>query len=208
MFRIHKRTRLSYWSLSPLANKLRSSVGITNPTSLTWEQWTEHHKVSSAKAPFTYWLTKKFFNRVQNFIIWPSDFSYSIKVFYKNWKGKSHVIDCNLPVGQWCDLTHRIFIGPFTELVKYVEIEKGLETLEWELGLVLDEDWGVKPEDPEYGQPSHQAISAKEQKELYIWFKEEYLTRTDEDYSKEDEWFEKDTEMLVRLVRIRSGLWT
>jgi hypothetical protein len=92
--------------------------------------------------------------------------------------------------------------------VKYVEIEKGLETLEWELGLVLDEDWGVKPEDPEYGQPSHQAISAKEQKELYIWFKEEYLTRTDEDYSKEDEWFEKDTEMLVRLVRIRSGLWT
>jgi hypothetical protein len=208
MFRFHKRTRVHYWSLSKLANNLRSSVGITNPKALTMEAWEEHHRVSSAKAPFTYWLTKKFFNKVQNFILWPSDLFHSIKVFYKNWKGKTHVLDCNLPVGQWSDLTHRIFIGPFTELVKYIEIEKGLETLDWELGLVIDEQMGALPDNPKYGLPSSQAIAAREQKELYLWFKTEYLTRTDEDYSKEDEWFEEDTEMLVRLVRIRNSLWT
>ena len=206
MFKFHKRTRMNYWSLSKLANKLRESVGISNPTALTWEKWEEHHAESSAKAPFTYWLTKKFFNKAQDFFLWPSDLFYSVRVFYKNWKGKTHVLDCNLPVGQWSDLTHRIFIGPFTELVKFVEVEKGLDVLEWELGLVLNEECGILPIDAEYGKPTHQAIVAKEQKELYTWFKTEYLTRTDDQY--EDDWFEKDNEMLVRLVRIRNSLWT
>ena len=47
--------------------------------------------------------------------------------------------------------------------------EAGLAYLDWEIGLKHDEDW-VDPTSPEYGQPTFQAINAKEIKELYLWW--------------------------------------
>lgn len=57
--------------------------------------------------------------------------------------------------------------------------EAGLELLEWEIGLKMDEDWGVEKDNPEYGKPTGQALRAMEQKRLYLWWTKERLARKD-----------------------------
>ncbi len=57
--------------------------------------------------------------------------------------------------------------------------EAGIDYLKWEMSLVNDENGGFNKLDKRYGRPTHQAIAAKEMFELYIWYKETYLTRPD-----------------------------
>ena len=48
--------------------------------------------------------------------------------------------------------------------------EAGLAYLDWAMSLKADETWGMSKDDPEFGKPTQQAESAKEIKELYIWW--------------------------------------
>ena len=48
--------------------------------------------------------------------------------------------------------------------------EAGISYLEWEMSLVQDEQWGGK-DNPNNGRPTPQAIAAREQWELYYWWK-------------------------------------
>lgn len=57
--------------------------------------------------------------------------------------------------------------------------EAGLAYLDWASSLVWDETWGVEPDNPNYGKPTHQALGAKEIKELYIWWTQVYRNRPD-----------------------------
>lgn len=57
--------------------------------------------------------------------------------------------------------------------------EAGLAYLDWASGLKLDSAWGVDPGHPDYGQPTHQAMAAREIKELYMWWREVYPNRPD-----------------------------
>lgn len=56
--------------------------------------------------------------------------------------------------------------------------EAGLAHLEWEMNLKHNEDF-VSKDDPNYGQPTPQAIAAREQYELYKWWTEIRPTRVD-----------------------------
>lgn len=181
---MNKFPRISYWSSSTLSKVIRKRFGLTNPEWNTMEDWSLHEKFCREKSPKIHWLTDKGFNKLQNIVLFPSDCFYSVKVFYKNWKGKSHVLDGGLEVGQWYDLCGRIPKCLFNELVKFVEQEKGLETLEWEIGLVHDESYGVKPDDENYGKPTPQALAAMEQKRIYHW----WLDNKDRDLYKESGW--------------------
>jgi hypothetical protein len=70
------------------------------------------------------------------------------------------------------------------------------------------------------GVDNKQSHCAQEQKELYLWWKDIRPTRVDpfdnviwDDPNKsrfdaEEEQFEEDTEMLIRLMKIRRSLWT
>lgn len=99
--------------------------------------------------------------------------------------------------------------------------ELGIKYLNWAMNLVFDETYGVEKEDPEYGQPTEQAIAAKEILELYLWWKKrderknpygswgkkdiEAIKKSweiEEQYDKEDE------DMLIRLIKVRKNLWT
>lgn len=171
MIKFHRYPRINYWSLSPLANWLRERAGLTNPYALSGEGWDAHHKECKEKAPVTYWLTKGPFNKAQDICYFPLDVYWTIRVFYKNWKNNSHVLDGGLPVGQWSDLCYRIPRCLFGELEKFIEDEKGFETLEWEKKLVYNEDWGYSPEDEGHGQPTHQALAAIEQGNIYNWWR-------------------------------------
>lgn len=67
---------------------------------------------------------------------------------------------------------------PWTEKTNYIRNltdwrsqHYGVQHLLWEITLIKDEDWGTKPDDPEYGLPTHQAHGAMEVLELYVWWK-------------------------------------
>ena len=57
--------------------------------------------------------------------------------------------------------------------------QAGLDYIAWEKTLVYDETWGTNPGDENYGQPTHQALKAREIEELYHWWKEVYPKRPD-----------------------------
>ena len=127
----------------------------------------------------------------------------------------------------------------------------GLAYLDWAAGLVYEDE--VEKNDPNYGQPTFQALAAQETLALYHWWKMERPARpdphdasgwtsyynkrraeaqlrgqdflesifnadkSDDDQSRvpleicrkmEEDYDAQDTEMLIRLIKIRHSLWT
>lgn len=196
--KFYKRTRYPYWSDTKLFSWMLPEKPVRKFTTVD-----EMIKSLETKDP----LLERIIDELQDIVMFPSDLYYSIRIYFKNRKGNTHVLDGGLNRGEWYDLTYRIPHCLFSELEKFIEAEKGLETHELEKTLVFDEDWGVKPEDEKYGKLTPQAISAIEQDEIYKWWKSvknrEYLG-TDED----DVYEEQEQEMLIRLIKIYRTLWT
>jgi hypothetical protein len=126
--------------------------------------------------------------------------------------------------------------------------QAGLDHLDWAMTLTSGEDWGLKPDDENFGKPTHQAIKAKELLDLYTWWTVERPKRPDpheasgwsaicdrrregktdffdfEDRTEEEEqetkkaldlcqeieqrYEQEDEDMMIRLIKIRQGLWT
>lgn len=126
--------------------------------------------------------------------------------------------------------------------------QAGLDHLDWAMTLTGNE-W-LEPGDPDYDKPTNQAITAKEIKELYLWWTTVYHARPDPHdasgwsalcdqrecdsdgdifsilrnktpaahdestrildlcHKIETQYETEDTEMLVRLIKIRNSLWT
>lgn len=149
-------------------------------------------------------LLERVIDKFQDIVMFPLDLVHSVRIHIKNSKGNTHVLSAGLDKGQWYDLTYRIPVCLFTELEKFIEQEKGIETHEWEMKLTLDENWGIKPDHPKYGKLAPQALNAIEQNEIYLWWKsnKEKTDGCDEHYEKEEQ------EMLIRLVKIYRSLWT
>jgi hypothetical protein len=57
--------------------------------------------------------------------------------------------------------------------------QAGLDHLDWAMTLVMDENMGVKKDNPNFGKPTGQAERAREIKELYIWWTQTYRDRPD-----------------------------
>lgn len=57
--------------------------------------------------------------------------------------------------------------------------QAGLDHLDWASNLVFNENWGVEKDSPNYGNPTQQALDAKEIKELYMWWTTVYRFRPD-----------------------------
>jgi hypothetical protein len=131
---------------------------------------------------------------------------------------------------------------------KWRSPEAGLAYLDWASGRVMNEDWGVEPDHPDYGKPTHQALAAQEIKALYTWWKEVYPNRPDvydasgwtaycagrraagrgfldmENKTESEKeqcstalkltqeiekaYDDEETEMMIRLIKIRDSLWT
>lgn len=199
-FKFHKRTRMSYWSQSNLVAWMMPEE-LKEPKSFT--NMDEMMGRLNTKDP----LAERIIDKLQDIVMFPSDLFYSIRIYFKNSKGNTHVLDGGLEKGQWYDLTYRIPHCLFNELEKFIEKEKGLEVHEWEKTLTFNEDWGVKPDDEKYGKLTHQALAAIEQDEIYQWWKEN-KGKKDVDFENEDKYLEQEEEMLIRLIKIRNSLWT
>lgn len=152
-------------------------------------------------------LIERFIDKLQDILLFPSDFIYSVKIYMKNSRGNSHVLDGGLKKGEWYDLVYRIPVCLFHEIEKFIEEEKGLETHEWEMKLTYDEDWGILPDDTKYGTLTPQALAAIEQNEIYKWWKAN-KDRKDIDFENKEDYLKQEEEMLIRLIKIRGSLWT
>jgi hypothetical protein len=61
----------------------------------------------------------------------------------------------------------------------YRNKEAGIDYLKWAAALTCDETWGIEPGDEKYGEPTYQAIGAKEVLFLYNWWVNERPKRPD-----------------------------
>ena len=57
--------------------------------------------------------------------------------------------------------------------------QAGLDHLDWAMTLTMGADWGTEETDPKYGQPTQQAVNAREIKDLYLWWTTVYPNRPD-----------------------------
>jgi len=207
MLRLH-RTRANYWSLSKLSKIIRKHYGIDKPKSATMERWNELDDQWEAAHPFVHWFTTKFFNKVQNIVMFIPDVCYTINCYYHNrFISKTHLIQTRLQPGEWHEFETRLFHGMFEMFVDFVEIElahntvawnnksaptftykngrcpeAGLFHLNWQSQLINECDWF--PEDqkklqPEYGKPTDQAVRAQHQIMIYDWWKNKRPNRVD-----------------------------
>jgi hypothetical protein len=150
--------------------------------------------------------------------------------FINRFIDKTHALtSSSLKRGQFHELDTRILHCLFDSLVDYIEKElawmhvicteanpkrrgfgwrsrhEGLAHLDWESELMDD-----------HGQPTSQALSAREIKALYLWWTEERPKRQDpfmvssmeRFFALERQFTNEDGEMLIRLMKIRSNLWT
>ena len=57
--------------------------------------------------------------------------------------------------------------------------DAGLDNLRWQMDLIMNEGYGIQASDPRYGQPTPQALNAKEIYDLYTWWTYERPKRPD-----------------------------
>lgn len=202
-FKFHRRSRFNYWSDSKLVRWLAKTPPYKPMVLKTKEDMDNFLDSLSQKRPFF----ENVADKLQNICMFPSDLYHSIRIYFKNSKGNTHVLDGGLEKGQWYDLTYRIPHCLFFELDKYITQEKGLETHKWEMEAVMNEDWGVFPDSPLYGTKPKQSLDAIEQDEIWEWWKEN-KDKEFVDLDEEADYIEKETEMLIRLIKIRNSLWS
>jgi hypothetical protein len=227
------RSRMSYWSCSDFADKIR---GIEKPLALTLEGWDEWKINASKKHPIRFYIAEELLDEVQDFLNFPRDLYRAARIYIRNrYIDKIHYLKTGLTPGQYYDLDHRIMHALFNELVIFVEIEATLDHLEWSSRLTHGEDDGVSPEDELYGKPTRHAKESLEIIELYNWWKkrderkdpmvesgwDNYCDKPKEERTEkeknisleklieiEEKYEKEDEEMLIRLIKIRKSLWT
>lgn len=252
------RTRASYWSNSKLSHKLQQWAGMEkSPASATAKEWRLLSERQRAVNPIVYWITEDGFNIVQNILYFPSDVYRNLKAKFHNiFISKPHYIRTKLPVGEWHECNTRILHGLCELVVHFVETEKAHM---YDISVMFDEsgsrptikdrreaglaylDWEISLGEESPGQ-SH---TAKEIKEIYLWWKDirparidphdesgwsdycatkEHILEINDDedetnskhvrsildrsWELEKQYNDEDTEMLIRIVRVREGMWT
>lgn len=107
----------------------------------------------------------------------------------------------------WCDVDHLMLYANFELLRRFIVDEKGLESLEYqgpafrrdaEKSTWMDDEQKKRALDD---AANRDAIYNEVRYLWHWWTKERDSDQSDDDY-------EKDTEMLIRLMKVRGSLWT
>lgn len=127
------RSRLRYWSCTKFADWIR---GIPKKGAKTAKGWREWKKEAYNFSPIRYWIAEEGLDKVQNFVMWPSDVFYTIKYYINNrWVSKTHCLTAHpkdIKPGQWKDVGYRFLPCLFNELVDYVEVELAWWNIAWD----------------------------------------------------------------------------
>lgn len=198
--------------IDSLLTKLKKKY-LNQPYSLPWEEWEEWDKKSKKEHPIAFFLLitlPAFFGskytKLTNLVWW-----FKHRLIPKH---KYHLIDTGLSP-EYYDIDIRMLHGCFSLLLKYVEEELphastvnkknkskrevALDALQQYIELSKEEDY------------DDHVKHYEEIRDLYLWWTDEYLKRDDNKilpYDEANKQSDQDTEMLVRLVKIRGFLWT
>lgn len=261
------RSRYTYWAHSKFVKNIRRRLGVeVAPDAASARGWREFNQ--RMKGSFKHWLTDDLVDHIQDIVLFPSDVYRNIRIrLKKRFVERNWCMDTKLGRWEYHEIDTRVIHGLFETLVDFVEHEKanmqyiseswkdgeqvkvdrvfpsrekGLEYLDWEAG--LDEE------------SPHQAETAREVKELYLWWKDVRPNRPDpmdasgwstyceerrnecddeddfwcqfdhEDETEEEaahasemidklhqieeQQYQEDTDMAIRLIKIRRSMWT
>lgn len=239
------------------------------PGSLSSKGWRLFNEEFKKNAPIRYWFRHDFRTSITLPIIWKYE---SIKnwIRYRTYD-RYHVVKTGLPPG-YCGADVKLLHTSFNTLKDFVEGELAWHTYIWSeerkeasfaekyiplyryLKPFRSREWGIKhldwastlddPTLPPSERCDHQAVSAREIRELYLWWVDirparkeieaipygdqglgnlslldDDFDRTAQDYVDykkvldqnevlAQEWEEEDTQMFIRLVKVRKALWT
>ena len=80
--------RSNYWSCSKFADWVR---GTDYPDFAEHHEWENLKLQAKAKHPFRWWLAEEAIDKVQDFVMFPSDTFYNIKYYIENrWISRTH----------------------------------------------------------------------------------------------------------------------
>lgn len=127
------RSRSTYWSCTKLADWIRGTPKNGAKTSKGWREW---RKEARGFSPLRYWLAEEALDKIQDFVMFPSDIFYSVKYYINNrWVTKTHCLSAHprdIKPGEWCDVGNRFLPCLFNELVDFVEIELAWSNVAWD----------------------------------------------------------------------------
>lgn len=196
----------------------------------TSEDFDSYESWLKEKHPYVYRL-ELIMDKFQNLFCFIPEKTRKIKSYITNrFITKTHYLNTKLEKGQWFDFDTRVFYGLMNEFQSYVENEVA------EMNKILSDkpllkerkdwtkrDWALNYFDWEINETSeHQSEAAKIKKEIYLWWLDVYPKRVDPyDLSSERDiesyhktWNEierqtaEDTEMLIKLIKVRGSCWT
>ena len=191
---------------------------LTRPFALSSNGWGNWDALAKSSHPIRYYLSETvapfFTDMYRSVITHPLNW-----IRYRTYN-RYHRVSTGLEPG-WRDVDAQMLSTNFTMLVDFIEIEKascmlgnedevnthkwyqkgpfdnwrdaslGVKHLEWEMTLTRNADYGLKEGDKGFGELTRQAVSAKEQFELYHWWKEVRPLREDAmDASGLSEWYD------------------
>ena len=199
----------NYWSCSKFADWLRGTTKPAVGTSEEWDAWRKHARAKILRywlaeegldhlQNFIYWPANRFHGLrcyIKNRWITKSHaLTSSLK------RGNWYDFDTRLLHAAFDELVNFVEIEQAWMLVisskddskkyktpwyrtifsfkRWRNPEAGVAHLDWAAGLKNDDNWMDK-NDPDFGQPTQQALAARETFALYKWWKEERPKRTD-----------------------------
>lgn len=193
----------TYWSCTNFADWVR---GTPKPRALTGSSWRRWVRQAKKAHPVRYWIAEEFLDAVQRFMLWPLDKWRHFKNYVNNrWLARTHALTAHprdIKAGDWADLGYRILPCLFNELVNFVEVEEARHMCAWNEEKTkhykapktdsLLREWRCPEAGMEYldwagalvhnGQPTAQALAAREIKSLYMWWKYERPKRPEPDF--------------------------
>lgn len=201
--------------LRAFGKRMGKIFGIKKPFALGLRQWSDWDEKTKKENPVGWFMSETVPDIIDRTFLKPYYMVLDLRWWFTyrfNPKCKYHLIDTKLEPG-YADSDYRMLHGMFALLVDFVEVElagmhqmshkeagnkyrdpaSGLEYLKWEMTL-----------------PGRQGLNAKEQMALYMWWTVDRPKRETDNYTfeKQDKERDEDTDMLVRLVKVRGAMWT
>ena len=122
----------NYWSCSKFADWLRGTTKLKVGTAEQWHEWEIRAKKDY---PVRWWLAEEGLDRIQNFIMWPTNKIYDLKYYINNrFITRTNSLTAHkrdIKPGSWCDVGNRFLPCLFNELVDFVEVELAWWHLAW-----------------------------------------------------------------------------
>jgi len=199
------------WSYSKFAYWLRN-VPFNHPDP---KVYAEANSNSMLHHPFRYWLSTIAIDTLQDILSMPIDFFNNIKYYINNrWITKTHILSSShLKVGQWHELDDRILYTVMDSFVEFClnellySTDTSYKTKEEKLLEFFNTTRLQSNSDDKYAEV------IQEFETIYSWWTtirplREYVYVNSSYYETIERYDKEDDEMLLRLIKIRSNLWS